>query len=191
MGVCADYQSNQLYATISSMKVFIIAALTVDGFVARDADQFSMEWTSKEDIKRFVSLTKEAGVMVMGSRTFATTIKAGRRLPGRKMVVYTSRPGGIEHSRTDPTEFTSESPVDLISRLKNEGYASVAVCGGSQIYSLFMEAGVVTDLYLTLEPKLFGKGLSLLGNQVDINLTLHSFEKLGENALALHYKVSV
>lgn len=179
----------QAYATIYVMKVFIIAAITVDGFVARDADQFSMDWTSKEDIKRFVTLTKEAGVMVMGSRTFATTVKAGRRLPGRKLVVYTSRSDAIEHSRTDPTEFTSEAPAALIRRLEGEGYKSVAICGGRQIYTLFTKAGVVTDLYLTLEPKLFGTGLSLLGDEAHIDLALQSVDKLDENTIAVHYRL--
>lgn len=171
------------------MKVFILAAITVDGFVARDIDQFSMDWTSREDIQRFIKLTKEAGVMVMGSRTFATIVQAGRRLPGRKIVVYSSHPDGLKHSRTDPTEFTSESPADLIRRLEAEGYNSVAICGGQQIYTLFTEAGVVTDFYLTLEPRLFGTGLSILGSRVDIDLKLQSLEKLGENTIALHYKL--
>jgi dihydrofolate reductase len=171
------------------MKVFVIAALTADGFLARDVDDFSMDWTSPEDIKHFVKLTKEAGVMVLGSRTFATMLKAGRKLPGRKMVIYTSRPEAFPHDRADPTEFTTEPPADLVKRLGDEGFTSVAICGGQQINTLFMQAGVVTDLYLTIEPILLGTGLTLFGSTMDTKLNLVSCEKLNENCITLHYKV--
>src|SRR5258706_16304375 len=128
------------------MKVILIAALSADGLLARDGDDFSMDWTSPEDVKLFVRVTKEAGVMIMGSRTFATTIAAGRRLPGRKMVIYTSKPH-IDHNRTDPTEFTSDSPTVLLERLGKEGYESVAVCGGAAFYDMFLRAGLVDELY--------------------------------------------
>lgn len=171
------------------MKVFIIAAVSADGFIARSADDFSMDWTSPEDVKLFVKLTKEAGVMVMGSRTFDTLVKAGRRLPGRKIVVYTSRPDEFRHDRPDPTEATDEPPKALLKRLQAEGYESVAICGGSRVYDLFMQSGLVTDLYLTYEPVLFGAGVPLFASPMSHKLRLASQQKLGENTLAIHYEV--
>jgi dihydrofolate reductase len=61
------------------MKVFVIAALSADGFIAQAEDHVA-DWTGTEDKKLFVQLTKEAGIMVMGSKTLATI---GRALPGR------------------------------------------------------------------------------------------------------------
>ncbi|MEK7152944.1 MAG: dihydrofolate reductase, partial [Patescibacteria group bacterium] len=84
--------------------------LTADGFIGRDASHLS-DWTSPEDKKLFIRLTKEAGVMVMGSRTFATI---GRALPGRKTIVYTSKP---EDFVMEGVEATSETPADLVARL--------------------------------------------------------------------------
>lgn len=169
--------------------MFIIAAVTADGFVARDADQFAMDWTTKEDVKRFVALTKEAGVMIMGSRTFATIVKMNRQLPGRKIVVYSKHPEAVTYDRVDPTEVTDASPAEVLSKLAAEGYKSVAICGGSQIYDLFMRAGVVTDLYLTFEPIVFGAGVSLFADSLQTKLKLESVERLGDNAIAAHYTV--
>ncbi len=53
------------------MKVSLLAAITADGFIGRDATHLA-DWTGKEDKKMFIELTKEAGTIVMGSRTFAT-----------------------------------------------------------------------------------------------------------------------
>ena len=173
------------------MKVFIIASLTADGILAQDADDFVMDWTSPEDVKHFVALTKEAGVMVMGSRTFDTILAAGRQLPKRKIVVYSSRKDAYPTNvRPDPTEITSDSPAELVTRLQKEGFPAAAVCGGAQIYNLFMKSGVVTDLYLTIEPKIFGTGVRLFADKLDVDLKLVACDKLNDNTLVLHYQVA-
>lgn len=170
------------------MKVILIAALSADGLLGRDSDDFSMDWTSPEDVQLFVRVTKEAGVMVMGSRTFATTVAAGRKLPGRKMVVYTSKQH-IDHHRTDPTEFTSEAPDKLLTRLRAEGYESVAICGGAAVYDLFLREGLVDELYITYEPVLFGTGVTLASSSFDLKLKLLDMQQLNENACMMHYEV--
>jgi dihydrofolate reductase len=164
------------------MKVFIIAAVTADGFIGRDASH-SADWTSREDKKLFVKLTKEAGVMVMGSRTFDTI---GRALPDRKTVVYTSRP---EKYQIDGVEASGKAPAELVKQLEQEGFSAVAICGGASIYDLFLRSGVVDELYLTVEPILFGKGLNLLNAKIEQSLELLELDKLNENTVLAHYKL--
>lgn len=162
------------------MKVFLIIAMTADGYIARHASELA-DWTSKEDKKLFVELTKRAGVMVMGRNTFETL---GRALPGRKSIVYTTRPLDVEGIET-----TIEAPSELIARLETEGYAEAAIIGGRAIYDQFLEAGVVTDIYLTIEPILFGDGVGFTSTTHTYNLTLKEQRKLNENAILLHYEV--
>nr|AIA17398.1 Dihydrofolate reductase [uncultured bacterium] len=164
------------------MKVFIIAALTADGFIGRDSGH-TADWTGKEDKKVFTRLTKEAGTIVMGSRTFATI---GRALPERRNIVYTSRPSEIN---VEGVETTSEAPAELIARLEKEGATAVAICGGAAIYHLFMSAGVVDELYITYVPVLFGKGVGLFSDELDVQLELQESEALGDGALLVHYIV--
>jgi dihydrofolate reductase len=166
------------------MKIFIIAALTADGFIGRDSDHLS-DWTSKADKHLFIKLTKEAGAIVMGSRTFATI---GRALPGRRMIVYTSRP---EHISTPGVETTTERPKDLVDRLTKEHVPGLAICGGREIYTLFMNSGLVQELYVTVSPVLFGSGISLFGNVQITNLELLEEQLLDDATVLLHYKVKV
>ncbi|HSX16490.1 MAG TPA: dihydrofolate reductase family protein [Patescibacteria group bacterium] len=164
------------------MKTFIIAATTADGFIGRDAGHLA-DWTGNADKKLFVKLTKEAGVVIMGSRTFKTI---GRALPGRRTIVYTHHPKEIT---AEGVETTSEKPAQLVDRLKSEGANGVAICGGASIYKLFMEAGVVDELYITVIGKLFGTGVPLFGETLDVNLMLLETEKLNDKSVLLHYKV--
>lgn len=164
------------------MKVFIIAALTADGFIGRDSGH-TADWTGGEDKKVFTRLTKEAGVMVMGSRTLATI---GRALPERRTIVYTSRPDDIAIEGVEPT---NEPPAELLKRLENEGAKAVAIAGGASIYRMFMEAGLVDELYLTYVPILFGQGVTLFSGELSSRLELLDETKLSDGAVVLHYIV--
>lgn len=164
------------------MKVFIIAAVTADGFIGRNSGH-SADWTGGEDKKVFVRLTKEAGTMVMGSRTFATI---GRALPGRRNIVLTSRP---EEIKVEGVEATAETPEELVKRLANEGVKTLAVCGGAGIYSAFMQAGLIDELYLTYVPVVFGQGITLFNSELDAKLELKEQTKLSDGAILLHYKL--
>lgn len=162
------------------MKVFIIAATTLDGFIAKD-EHHGAFWTSKEDKKRFVELTKKAGVVVMGSTTFKTL---PRPLKERINIVYTKSEAEIEGA-----VITKLPPIELISSLEAEGHTEVAICGGASIYNLFMHSSVVTHLYITIEPLLFGKGIGLFKDELNTPLLLLSEEKTEHGTLLLEYKV--
>lgn len=165
------------------MKVFIIAALTVDGFIGRSSKHLA-DWTGGEDKKLFVQLTKEAGIVVMGSRTFATI---GRALPGRRTIVYTK---DASHVTVPDVEVTSEAPADLLARLETEGASSVAICGGTSIYELFVEANLVDELYLTFVPIAFGKGLNLFAKEHALKLKLLETSALADGSIFAHYAVN-
>lgn len=164
------------------MKTFIIAALTADGFIGRTSGH-TADWTGEEDKKVFVRLTKEAGTIVMGSRTFATI---GRALPGRRNIVLTSRP---EKITTEGIEPTSETPLELVKRLEAEGVEALAVCGGAAIYDAFMSSGLVNELYLTYVPTIFGRGVALFNSELDVKLKLKEETALADGAVLFHYEV--
>jgi dihydrofolate reductase len=162
------------------MKVFIIAAQTLDGFIAKSLDQVSTNWTSTDDKKFFTERTKKAGVVVMGSSTYRTFNKP---LKDRLNIVYS------RNESFEGTEKTSLEPKELVKDLEARGFSEVAICGGSSIYTLFLKAGVVDTIYLTIEPILFGNGISLLNENIDLNLALISEEKTSSGTLFLEYKV--
>jgi dihydrofolate reductase len=161
--------------------VFVIAAQTLDGFIAKDSNHPAF-WTSKEDKERFVKLTKQAGVCIMGSSTFKTL---PRPLKERHNVVYSRK----EKFEGENVETTSEDPIALVQRLETQGFNEIAICGGSAIYSLFLKAGVVDTLYITIEPLLFGKGMTVFSDDMNLQLELKSFEKTEGGTLMLEYKV--
>lgn len=166
------------------MKVELIAATSLNGKIAASSDQSSLEWTSKEDTKFFVEKTKECRVMIMGRKTFDTI---GRALKDRLIVVMTHEPGKQES--IEGVEFTNQTPQQILKSLESRGYASVAITGGSGVYSMFLKEKLVTDVYLTFEPILFGNGIPLAESFEDVKLELVESKLLGEQTVLLHYEV--
>nr|AIA16258.1 RibD C-terminal domain protein [uncultured bacterium] len=167
------------------MRVFIIAAQTADGLIGTDASQSALEWRSKADGKSFGELTRAAGVLVMGATTYRT-FRLKRAPPGRQLFVYTHHPETIFG---EGVQTTNEEPQALVKRLAAEGNAGLAVCGGASINSLFLDAGLVDELYLTIEPVLFGAGIPLLRHPIQRRLSLIECKQLTDHTLRLHYAV--
>lgn len=170
------------------MHVFLIAAVSVDGFIDRGSHQASTEWTSPEDKKFFRERTKQAGIMIVGRTTFETI---GRALPGRKIFVLSSQPKPEKYAAIpdEAVEYTSQSPQELLQRLETAGSAEVAICGGSSVYKQFMEASLVQTLYLTMEPIIFGEGIKLVAGALDVKLQLKNITNLSEQTVLLEYQV--
>ena len=117
----------------------------------------------------------------MGLNTFKTM---GKALPGRQNIVY-APPG----TALEGVEITQDDPKTLLAKLEQKGFKEVAICGGATIYTMFMEAGLVDKLYLTMEPVLFGNGIHLFNKELDKKLELQSMQKLNEQSVLLEYNV--
>ena len=151
---------------------FIIAAITADGFIAKN-DHHLASWTSKEDKKFFVERTKQAGVVIMGSKTFETF---GQPLKGRFNVVYS------HDKKYEGVETTTKTPADLLQELENRGYTEAAICGGAGIYTMFMRT-------ITIEPLIFGGGIGIFNGPIDVSLNLKTFKHLSDDVLLLEYGI--
>ncbi len=161
------------------MKTFIIAAVSADGYIAKD-ENHPAYWTSKDDKKRLVEHTKRAGVVVMGSRTFKTL---PRPLKERVNIVYS------RDKAFDGVEITRKEPHELLAELEGRGFKEVAICGGSHVYTMFMKAKVVDTLYLTIEPIIFGSGIRLFNEELLFHLQLIKSETTETGTVMLEYRV--
>ena len=168
------------------MQVFLIAAMTLDGYIARSATERSFDWTTPEDKVFYISKIKEAMHMVLGSTTLKTFSKFPR---GMTCYIYTRHPKQFSReglSQAAVFEPTNEPPQALVQRLKAAGVEKLAICGGATIYSQFLAAGVVNKIYLTIEPILFGQGVRLFSNEVmEQRLQLVKSEKLNDTGTVL------
>lgn len=168
------------------MKVTLLMAQTVDGKIARAQDEL-IDWTNKEDKKFFVAETKRVGAVIMGRRTFKTF---GRPLPGRTVIVLTRTPHDPLMTQDGQVLFTSDPPQEILAQLGSQGYKEVIVAGGPTVNNLFLQENLIDEIKLSIEPKLFGSGLSLFeGSILTKELELIAVTNLTPHVLVLHYKL--
>lgn len=167
------------------MKTILLMAVTVDGKIAKHANH-PADWTSRADKQTFVEETKKAGVIIMGETTFNTI---GKPLPGRLNIVMCLTPDKTR-DLLGVLEFTNKPPAVLLKELAERGYQSVILGGGATINGLFLKENLIDEVWLTIEPRLFGDGLPLFNN-ADVNLELELLEviKLDLNVIQIRYKI--
>lgn len=156
--------------------------MTLDGKIAKSSDHFP-DWTSKEDKKLFAKTSKEAGVVIMGDKTFFTFPAP---LKERLNVVFSleEKPKVIEG-----VKWVKGEPEIVVKELEGLGYKSAILGGGAFINGLFLEHKLINEIWITVEPKLFGDGLPLFRGDFDVDLKLNSAEKINDNSVVLKYEV--
>jgi dihydrofolate reductase len=158
-------------------------AQTVDGIIAKNNEHFP-DWTCSADKRLFKRVTTEAGVLIMGSRTYRTI---GKALSGRLNIVYTRHPDLMPV--VENVRFVEMHPKKLIEELEVEGYQKVILTGGAEINSLFLKAKLIDELLVTISPRLFGRGLSIFHDPTDLDLELIDHSKIDAHTLLLHYRI--
>ena len=174
---------------MNKAKFMAIAAVTIDGKIAKGPDHFS-NWTSKEDKVFMRALLDTCDLVIVGNNTYKTAIKP---LSKRNCLVLSrSAKANKQISNlanlhyVDPNK---ENVKKLIAKLK---YKKIAILGGAQTYAYCLKNNLLDELYLTIEPKVFGKGINLFDNEkfLDKKFKLVSIKKLNKHgSLLLKYKL--
>ncbi len=157
-------------------------AITADGKIAKDSAQFA-DWTSREDKKLFAKTSRECGVVLMGENTFKTFPAP---LKERLNVVFSEKENNLE---MEGVKWVKGEPEKVLAELESLGYEKILLGGGAFLNSLFLEKKLINEIMLTVEPKIFGAGLSLFNRDLDADLKLLNVEKINENSVLLHYAV--
>lgn len=165
----------------------MIMAASADGRIAKDANHYA-GWTSREDKQSFIAETKKHKAIIMGSTTFNTI---GKALPGRLNLILTSSPEKYANKKQEGVlEFFKGSAQAAVDYLKSKNYTSATLGGGAKTNAEFIKANLVDEILLTIEPKLFGKGINIIEDaDLDVNLELLEITKLSNNVIQLKYKV--
>jgi dihydrofolate reductase len=169
----------------------MIDVISLNGRITRGEGTDIQAWASKEDAELFAKLREGYTAHVMGQGTYEARKPAAK--DGTLRIVLTRTPEKFKDKQVpDQLEFMDVSPTEVVELLKQRRHEQVFLAGGSRLNAAFMQAGLVDDLYITIEPQLFGTGLNLLAETPDYfaNLQLQSLTRLNDRGtLHAHYTV--
>jgi dihydrofolate reductase len=165
--------------------IIAIAAVTIDGKIARHPGQFT-DWTSPEDKTFLRSMLDQSDAVVVGNNTYKT---AEGPLSKRNCIVFTRSVQDTERRGSNLLYYNGDGKSSIEAIL--EPHRLVSVLGGMQIYSYFLERDLIDEVYLTIEPIVFGQGLDLFHckDQATRKFRLVAVRELNrQGSVLLHYR---
>ena len=162
------------------MKTILIFVSTLDGKVTKWGSPHVKLWTSHQDQDYYKKVWNESRLIIMASGTFKP--KSFKSSPNHLLIIMTRHPDKYKSLELPgQIEFTNESPVELAARFKSKGHKQMLVVGGPHVATSFLKEQLIDELWLTIEPKIFGTGGNFATDEnLDINLRLIHFEKVNE-----------
>lgn len=175
---------------IYTMKTILIFVTTLDGKITRWGDPMIRSWSSQTDQAYFDAIWNSYRVIIMGSGTYSPApLKPDLK---HLYIVLTSRPERYKNAEVPGhLEFTNDTPSNLLERIRKTKEETVLIVGGAQIATSFLREKLIDELWLTIEPRIFGTGgCFVTEEELDINLNLINITKANdEGTLLTKYKV--
>lgn len=150
---------------VAPMHVVLFAAQSLDGWITRH-EVAGDAFTSEADKIHFRAAVRACDACVMGGATYA--LSRGRMnpqsFPGLRRVVWTRRPEArAAEAIPGVLEFTREAPAATVARLRADGRKRCALLGGGTLNAAWLAAGLVDEVCVTVESRIFGFGTPLAG----------------------------
>jgi dihydrofolate reductase len=168
------------------MKITILMALSLNGFIARpDGDE---EFLSEKGWDIMQGYIKEYNNLVWGRKTYETVLGWGEEyekyLESVNLVVVSSK-----EKTTNTSTVYCQSPKEALEYFQNKGMDKVLVSGGATLNTSFVKEGLADELILTYNPVIIPNGINLFGSDiVDLNLKLKDV-KIIEDLVHVKYEI--
>jgi dihydrofolate reductase len=171
------------------MKISICMSVSLNGITC--LDDGSEDFLSKEGGQSALNITKKAGAMIWGRRTYEIVGGSFRKSLEQKLqaipkVIVSANP----RFKVSDNFLLASSPQAAINLLEAKGVRAAVVCGGSKLNTAFLQAGLVDEIIINVEPIIIGKGLPLFAPaDFEVRTELINVKPVNKGELLLTYKV--
>ena len=157
-------------------------AVSIDGIAALDSARGIQEYGSKEDHKFFINASKKCDAVIMGKNT------AFCKIDGVPNIILTHS-ALISGQNSDGRIYLCGAVQEIYDKVQTLGFKKVALLGGPATNLNFLRAGLVDEIFLTVEPVTIGHGIHFLNEALVSKWTLAGVKKLNKGGtIVLHYK---
>lgn len=189
------------------------AAVSIDGIAALDSKTGIERYGSPEDREFFLAGAKSCQAVIMGKNTGSFRVfdvpnfvlTHDPDLLQAKNLPQAQEAAGAEASQAQDARGTNErpqtnergvervylngQPQEICANLEARGIHKAALLGGPSTNLQFLRAGLVDEIYLTVEPVTIGRGIRFLNEPLESRWTLADSQVLNERGtIVLHYK---
>jgi dihydrofolate reductase len=171
-------------------KVIYHVASTVDGFIGHEdhgVDGFIQDGEHTNDYLK--ALKNDYDLVFMGRNTYDFGVRLGvtNPYPWMKQYVFSS---SLDQNPNEHVELVSGDPRELVQNLKDQAGKDLYLCGGGDLAARFLNAGLLDEIVLKLNPVLFGTGIPLF-RQISkpVRLELKNTRVYSSGVILIRYAV--
>ncbi len=166
------------------MKTVLYLAVSVNGMIAGQNDEAPWSNTIWE---AYVRTVEHFGNIIVGHTTYKIMKKSGdfdSFMVKPFCVVLSSEP------ISDTEVFTTTNLQETIDVVRQKGFSKALIGGGCKTATAYLQAGLIDEIQLDIEPILLGKGIPFLQDStIAAKLTLKDVKPLDEGVVHLTYSV--
>lgn len=179
------------YRHHTQMKVTMAMVMSLDGKTTRGKESGTADWASPEDQSFFREIIASHDCVVMGSATYRAAREHMRPSADKPRIILSSNPGQYADEGHEGLFFMAAKPNEVIKKAAAMACSNVLLAGGAATNAEFLEAGLVDEAYVTIEPLLLGSGRPLTtGLTSPIDMRLITAQQLNEaGTMLLHYEI--
>lgn len=169
------------------MTITLYMAMSINAMIADRNEKTS--W-SDEEWNSYCQMVASKGNVVVGAKTYPLYFDEDFAKMGDPLIVVLSKSGSIKEPRNGRKDVVVTSVDEALAVLKEKGFTDILVTGGGQVDTAFVEKNLIDEIYLDIEPFLFGKGIPLFYPfDLDLELELVDSKMINENTIQVHYKL--
>ena len=136
------------------IKYTLAFACSSDGFIAKYSGDNPFEWTSLEDKKHLDNLIKNHKWQVMGRKTHELNPNESR-----SRIIFSRKYQKIKQIKNSINQYYFNPDINQWDEFENLCKESVLILGGTSVHDYFLYADLIDEIFITIEPLKFGKGL--------------------------------
>ncbi len=162
-------------------------AVSLNGIIA--TEDYNEDFLSDQNWEVFLSLAEEKGNIIVGRKTYESVKSWGPQydldnIEGITKVV-------LSHSDSQSNKYmTAISPEQAVALLEQNKFSDVLVVGGATVNTAFIQANLIDEIILNIEPVVIGKGIPLFAaSDFEKKLSLKEMKQLDNGIVQLRYIV--
>lgn len=152
--------------------------------IAKSNDDTS--WISKQEWDSYSAAVRKARCLIIGRRTYHILTKQPEfaEFKDVKLVVVSQE----KFTTLAENHLIASSPKQALEFLKD--FNEVIIAGGGMLNASFLAENLVDEIYLDIEPIVFGRGIPVFqGREFEQQLELLGQKKISDNEIQLHYRI--
>jgi dihydrofolate reductase len=130
-------------------------AISLDGFIAGPNGDF--DWITVNPEINFAEEMKRYDTYLMGRKTYETS-KKGPSFGNNKVYVFSSTLNGVDK----PAILVKTNIKEKVLAIKNEPGKDIALFGGGELLTTFLNFDLVDELGMAVIPILLGSGIPMV-----------------------------